>query len=533
MKHFRLLLLLCLAPLGFLFAAEAGASRVFQCPMHPWIKSDHPGKCTICGMDLVSVAADAKETPSGVVALSSSSINVVGVETSTVSRQPLTRTLRVNGRIDDDDTRHHILSARVPGRIEHLGVTYQGEHVAAGAELATIYSPEMLAAQRVYVERLKAGAPAYSTAELAAAREQLQLLGLTADDLAQLEQKREPSALVVIRAPEAGTVVSKLVYQGQYVQTSDRLFEIADFSSMWFVFDVYEQDIPWIQPGQTVEITTRAVPGEIITAPVSFIDPNFNETTRTTRARAVLPNPHFGGGGAEHTLPHRVTAEGRVLVASPAVLAAPRSAILDAGNGPVAYVDLGGGNYEQRKLRLGRRGDALVEVLDGLKENENVVTTGALLIDAQAQLAREAHVHAPGAAAPQSAERTEGGASPAPDSPVAVLANAAIDAADALASDDFARYQKLFPTLAAAAEKFPALPKLDLGADLKSARRSFEPWSTAVADLLKPQRAHLGLKIFQCPMAPVLGKGRWVQRKQPLKNPFFGSAMPDCGTEVP
>jgi Cu(I)/Ag(I) efflux system membrane fusion protein len=534
MKRLRLLLLLCLVPLGFLLAAEAGASRVFQCPMHPWIKSDHPGKCTICGMDLVSLAADAKETPAGVVALSSSSINVVGVETSTVSRQPLTRTLRVNGRIDDDDTRHHVLSARVPGRIEHLGVTYQGERVAAGAELATIYSPEMLAAQRVYVERLKAGAPAYSTAELAAAREQLQLLGLTAEDLAQLEQKREPSALVVIRAPEAGTVVSKLVYQGQYVQTSDRLFEIADFSSMWFVFDIYEQDIPWIQPGQTVEITTRAVPGEVITAPVSFIDPNFNETTRTTRARAVLPNPHFGGGGVEHTLPHRVTAEGRVLVESPAVLAAPRSAILDAGNGPVAYVDLGGGNYEQRKLRLGRRGDALVEVLDGLKENENVVTTGALLIDAQAQLAREAHVHAPGAAAPApQPERTEGGASPAPDSPVAALANAAIDAADALASDDFARYQKLFPTLSAAAEKFPALPKLDLGADLKSARRSFEPWSTAAADLLKPQRAHLGLKIFQCPMAPVLGKGRWVQRKQPLKNPFFGSAMPDCGTEVP
>ncbi|HVS51629.1 MAG TPA: efflux RND transporter periplasmic adaptor subunit [Opitutaceae bacterium] len=535
MKHLRLFLLLLFASLGVLLLAADDAGRVFQCPMHPWIKSDHPGKCTICGMDLVSAAASPSETPSGVVALGPSSISVVGVETSTVARQPLMRTFRVNGEIDDDDTRHHILSARVPGRIEHLGVTYQGQPVAAGAELATIYSPEMLAAQRVYLERLKAGAPAYSTAELSAAREQLQMLGLNADDLAQLEQKREPSALVVVRAPEAGTVVLKHVYQGQYVQTSDRLFEIADFSSMWFVFDVYEQDIPWVQPGQTVEITTRAVPGETITAPIAFVDPNFNDTTRTTKARAVLPNPHFGGGGAEHTLPHRVLAEGRVLVESPAVLAAPRSAILDAGAGPVAYVDLGHDRYEQRHLRLGRRGDALVEVLDGLKENENVVTSGALFLDAQAQLAREAQTSAPGAAAPspQSPARTEPGASPASDSPLAQLANVATDAAAALGSDDFARYQKIFPTLASAAQNFPALPKLELGSDLKTARRSFEPWSTAVADLLKPHRAQLGVKVFQCPMSPVLHTGRWVQRSQPLKNPFFGSAMPDCGEEVP
>ena len=111
------------------------------------------------------------------------------------------------------------------------------------------------------------------------------------------------------------------------------------------------------------------------------------------------------------------------------------------------------------------------------------------------------------------------------------LATVAIDAADALASDDYARYQKIFPDLTAAAQGLD-LPQLELGTSLKTARRSFEPWSTAVADLLKPHRSHLGLKIFQCPMTPVLGKGRWVQRNLPLKNPFFGSAMPDCGDEI-
>ena len=519
--------------LGLPAITRGAATSVFQCPMHPWIKSDHTGKCTVCGMDLVELAI-AANTPDGVVALPASSLTAIGVETSVVARQPLLRTARFNGRIDDDDTRHRILSARVPGRVEKLGINYVGAEVAAGDILTTIYSPEMLTAQRVYLERLKAGAPAYSTAELSAAREQLQMLGLTAEDLAQLEQKREPSATVVVRAPVAGTVVSKFVYEGQYVQASDRLFEIGDFSHMWFLFDAYEQDIAWLKLGQKIEITTRAVPGEVIHTTVEFIDPNFSEATRTTRVRAALPNPHFSVDGVPHRLPHRVPAEGVVLVESPAVLAAPRSAVLDAGRGPVAYVALGDGRFEQRALTLGRRGDALVEVLAGLKENESVVTTGALLIDGQAQLTREAGTHdrpatsAPAAKAPSSPAATSGSVDK-----FSVLATAALDAADALARDDFVRYQKLFPSLAPASAPFPNLPALELGDSLKAARRSFEPWSTAVADLLKPQRAQLGLKIFQCPMAPVLGKGRWVQRSQPVKNPFFGAAMPDCGEEVP
>lgn len=531
-------LLVMLAPFGG-FAAEPPApahetaAPVFQCPMHPWIKSDHAGKCTVCGMDLVAASQTSGQgAPPGVVALSPSSITAIGVETTVVTRQPLVRTLRVTGRIDDDDTRHRILAARVPGRIEKLGINYIGAEVAAGAPLATIYSPEMLTAQRIYLERLKAGGAAYSAADLAAAREQLQMLGLTAEDIAQLERTRTPSALVIVRAPSAGTVVSKFVYEGQYVQTSDRLFEIGDLSHMWFLFDAYEQDMPWIHVGQQLEITTRAVPGEVIHTTIEFIDPNFSEASRTTKVRAALPNPHYSVDGEPHRIPHRALAEARVLIESSAVLTAPRSAVLDAGLGPVAFVDLGDGRYAQRPLRLGRRGDALVEVLDGLAENEKVVTTGALLLDAQAQLAREAGTR--DQAVTRAPNPPSSATVPASsDDKFAVLATVAIDAAAALASDDFTRYQKLFPTLGPASAPFAQLPGLTAGDSIKAARRSFEPWSTAVADLLKPKRATLGLKIFQCPMAPVLGKGRWVQRSQPLKNPFFGSAMANCGEEIP
>lgn len=544
------LLLLALLALGLAVGAAHAAepthdharetkSAAYRCPMHPWITSDKPGKCTICGMDLVAASAASS---TGGVALSASQITTIGVATSPVAKQPLTRTLRVAGMIDDDDSRHRLLTARAEGRVEKLFVTSVGVTVRAGEPLYTLYSPELQAAQRDLVQLARAGelaAPA-----LPAARARLTQMGLTAAQLDELLKRGEPELVTTIVAPVDGTVIEKTLYEGQWLKTGDKLLGLADFSKMWFVFDAYEQDIPWLALGQNVEITTRAVPGEVIAAPIAFIDPNFNEMTRTTKVRVVLSNPHFGTAGEHHALPHRVLAEGRVHVTTPAVLTVPRAAVLDGGSGPIAYVDRGDNSYEPRALKLGRRGDTAVEILSGLSENENVVTQGALLLDAQAQLTSESGAGLRPASSPPPTPTSPTGReltraqSPAFDSQpsslnFSALATAAIDSAAALAADDYAAYQKKFPALAAAAQPFSALPSIAPGTDLKTARRSFEPWSTAVADLLKPQRAELGLKIFQCPMSPVLRHGRWVQRAAPLKNPFFGSAMLDCGSEVP
>ncbi len=515
-------------------AASAPATTpVYRCPMHPWIKSAKPGKCTVCGMDLV--AATTMPTAEGVVALAPSIITAIGVETSPVSRQALTRTIRVTGAIDDDDTRHRLLTARSEGRVEKLFVNVVGAVFQAGEPLLELYSPELQTAQRDFVQLARAGELAASA--LPAARARLLRMGLSDPQLTDLVKTGEPPLVTTILAPDGGTVVAKSVYEGQWVKTGDKLLELGDFSKMWFLFDAYEQDLPWLALGQTVEITARSIPGEVISAPIAFINPNLDEMTRTAKVRVVLANPHVNAAGVAHILYHKVLAEGRVLVASPSVLAAARSAILDRGTGPVAYVDRGEGNYEQRAVKLGRRGDGLVEILSGLAEGDKVVTHGALLIDAQAQLASEATEHT---AAPSPPPGSQLSALSSPNSALSSqlsalssLASASATAAAALAADDYAAYQKLFPTLAPASQPFAALPALELGTDLKSARRSFEPWSTAVADLLKPHRAHLGVKIYQCSMSPVLKKGRWVQINSPLKNPFYGSAMADCGDEVP
>lgn len=495
-------------------------ATLYRCPMHPWITSDQPGKCTICGMDLVASGAGEHAHAADVIALGPSTVTAIGVRTVAVQRGPLVRTLRVSGTIDDDDTRHRIVSAWAGGRIEKLFVNAIGATMKAGEPMLALYSLELQTAAREFVQLVRAG-PLASGA-VPAARERLRRMGLTDAQLDDLVAKGEPEEVHLVVAPESGTVVRKMVYEGQTVRADEPLFEIADFSRMWFQFDAYEADVSALRVGQKVTLRTPAAESVELTAPIAFIDPNFDESTRTTRVRVVLPNPYVDAGGQPHWLPHRVWAEGRVTLDAPETLIVPRAAVLDSGRGPVAYVELADGTYAQRPLQLGRVGDETVEVLAGVSAGERVVAEGNLLIDAQAELNRATSAGA--TSAPQAA------ASPAGEQ-LRTLAEQASAAAHALAADDLATYHAQFEALTAASEGL-GLPALRRGGDLAEARASFENWSTAVADLLRPHRDELKLKIYECPMAPVNGKARWVQREGPLANPFYGSEMLSCGAEL-
>jgi membrane fusion protein, copper/silver efflux system len=536
----------------------------YQSAMHPWIKSDQPGRCTICGMQLSPVYEGEQgfAAGEGIVTLGSNVTQVVNVQSQEAKRRALTRTLRVAGVIDDNDAKHRIVSAYVDGRIDKLSVNYVGAEVTAGQPLATFYSPMLLAAEREYVtlhQRFSAAPEGEGARIVSAAKERLKRLGLDDAAIQALAKKNENEISSEILSPVSGTVVARFVYEGQYVKEGEKLFEIADFSTMWFRFDAYERDLGWVKPGQKVEVTTPAVPGKSFAGTITFIDPNLNEMTRSAKVRVELPNPLVERDGRKvRELYHRLYADATVALEVPEVLTVARSAVLSPGSQPLVYVDKGNGAYEQRLVKLGRAGDDFWEVIDGVSEGERVVTTGNMLIDAQAQLNRR---ESPSAGTPAS-----------PPEPVVPEATTFTEAqqksineflalagavAEALAADNLAdfnqhaaRVHQAMPALLDAVDqhkswqplvaKIEATSHLEKTKDLAAARKAFLPFSFAVVDFanrLRRQPEFAKVRIYQCPMvnqavpgAPKVGQ--WMQLQAPLRNPYFGAEMLDCGTEV-
>ena len=340
----------------------------YQDSMHPWIKSDQPGKCTVCGMELTPILAGQSGfgLREGMVGLSSNSVTVLNVQTEEVRRQPLSRALRVAGTLEPNEARKTIIAAPSPGRIQASAVEFAGMEVVQGQMLLTLFSPELV--QRRAFLRTVGGDPSSVGKGLVRA---------SADSNPYLGD---------ILAPQSGVVVERNVFPGQYVVEGEKLLTIVDASVLWFRFDVYEQQLAWLKPGQTINVTVAAVPGKKFPAVISFIEPTLTEATRTIKVRADIMNPVVAtNGGPQRLLQFGLYAEGSLRTEIRDVLAVPRSAILFPGGAAYAYVAKGNGVYERRRIQLGRQGDSRWEVLHGLEAGDRVVTSGNVLIDAQAQ----------------------------------------------------------------------------------------------------------------------------------------------------
>lgn len=365
-------------------ASAARRLLYYQSPMHPWVKSDKPGQCTVCGMTLVPVyEGGERPSSSDLVMLPEGSPNVAAIRMGEVRREKLTRTLRFAGMVDDDDSQHRILSATAGGRIEKLFINFEGAEVVEGQPLALFYSRELLAASREYTLLAKQGSPALTALAVVRMRQ----FGLTPAQIAAIPQRSESDIFFEILAPVSGTVVKRYAYAGQYVAEGEKLFELGDFSTMWLQFIAYEQDLPFLRVGQTVEVTLPSLPGRVLTSTIQFINPNLDELTRSARVRVEIKNPTSTTGlHSQHELLHKTYAQANVLAETPDVLTVPRSAVLWPSDVPRVYVEKSPGAYEPRSVKLGRAGDAVWEVLAGLEAGEHVVVSGNMLIDGQAQI---------------------------------------------------------------------------------------------------------------------------------------------------
>ena len=499
-------------------AATGGKRKIllYQSPMHPWVKSDKPGQCTVCGMDLVPVyegGANFDKATGDMVMLPPGSPNVVGVGTSEVRKQPLARTLRVAGMIGEDESRHGIISAPVEGRIDGLAMTMDGDKVTRRQPLATIFSRTLLSAANDYKLALPQGGPA-----LDQAKQRLEQYGLVWEQIQAIPQRQPDDIYFGILSPLTGNVVKSYVSEGQFVREGDRLFEIADFTKMWFMFTAYEQDLPLLHKGQLVTVTTPSLPGASLIAKIAFISPNLDEMTRSARVRVVLENP-------DRRIKNKTYAEGVVELDAPEVIAIPRSAVLWPGGTPRVYVEKGPGAYQQRNVKLGRSGDDCWEVLEGLNEGERVVLTGNMLMDGQAQL--DAMVASQPAAPDMEIS---------PELKTYLAAVASLN--EALANDDLAAANSTLAKLPPAPDGLVKTPAPAPNPDIKELRKAFLPWSQEVATFAAGlKKSFPELKIFRCPMTNELWPGapadaKWIQLGGDLRNPYWGKEMLECGVEV-
>ncbi|MDR2139738.1 MAG: efflux RND transporter periplasmic adaptor subunit [Tannerella sp.] len=361
-------------------------AQVWTCAMHPQIRQDRPGKCPLCAMDLIPLKT--ADTPGAApdpdaIRLSDEAVALAGIQTSVVGRSRPVREIHLYGTVKIDERRLHSLVSHVNGRIETLSVYNAGEHVREGQVIATIYSPDLLNAQQELLEALKLAAsqPALPNA----AREKLRRWKLTDAQIAEIERTGKASSTVDLLANAGGVVTAKRVEQGDYVTQGSVLFDLADLSSVWTVFDAFEADVPWLHTGDRVEYTLQALPGKTFRGHISFIDPVLDPATRTVRVRVETPNPRLELKPEMYADALVRTSHGR----RTEEIVVPKTAVLWTGKRSVVYVkqpETDAPVFKMREVELGTSLGEEYIIQAGLDEGEEVVTHGTFAVDASAQL---------------------------------------------------------------------------------------------------------------------------------------------------
>lgn len=314
---------------------------------------------------------------------------LIGVRTAPVTYESFDRTLRTIGTVVLDETRVSEVHPKIAGWIEETFVDFQYQHVAEGDSLFTLYSPELVATQEEFLLALRGretlGTSSFPSARLGAedlvraARRRLELWDITDDQIAELEEAREPMRAMTIHSPVTGHVMVRNAFAGQRVGPETMLYQIADHSVVWVKADVYENDIAWVGIGQRAAMRAQALPGREFAGRVTFVDPHVDSQTRTLSVRIEFPNPDLALKPGMYADVELRTSMGRRLMV-------PESAVLPTGLRNVVFVDHGDGRMEIRNVQLGTRVGDHYEVLAGLDEGERIVTSGNFLIDAESRL---------------------------------------------------------------------------------------------------------------------------------------------------
>ncbi|MCB4809034.1 efflux RND transporter periplasmic adaptor subunit [Tamlana sp. 62-3] len=548
--------------------AVAETNQLWTCSMHPQIMQPESGDCPICGMDLIPADGGSDGLLADQFKLTENAMALANIQTSIVGKGNVEgNTIKLSGKIAENEEANAVQVSYFAGRIERLNVSFTGEEVRKSQLLATIYSPELYAAQQelITAASLKESQPALYKA----VRNKLKLWKLSDNQINQIEETGKVKENFPVYATVSGTVTEKLVEQGDYIKQGQPLLKIANLNTVWGNFDVYENQIDRFKKGQEVMITTNAYPNKEFKGKVDFIDPVLNNKTRTVTLRVVLNNKDdvFKPGMF-------VTAniEGNT-AKNDEVLTIPASAVMWTGERSVVYLKTNPDQpiFEMVEIKLGNQIGNEYEVVEGIFAGNEIVTNGTFTVDAAAQLqgkksmmnkeggkvmtGHEGHLGMDNNASNKESDHTNMNerlkVSAKFQEQLKAVFNAYINLKDALVKEDSKS------TSANATTLLNKLNKVDM--KLLSDNKAHNHWMSLESEIkssatsisetsdIKSQRDHfkhlsshlinavqlfgINEKVYVefCPMSDNNNGAYWLSKEEKVINPYFGEAMLTCG----
>lgn len=541
-------------------AGEAAADQMWTCSMHPQIMQPEPGDCPLCGMDLIPAEAGADGLGVDEIRMTKNASALANIQTMVVgsASEMEGNALLLSGKIMPNEEANAVQASYFEGRIEKLNVSITGEQIRKGQLLATIYAPALVAAQQ---ELLTASAMKETQAALyQAVRNKLKMWKLTDKQIDDIENSGKVREYFPVYATVSGTVTEKLVDEGDYVSQGQPIVKVSNLSTVWAMFDAYENQIAQLKVGQKVTVTTNAYPGKEYDATIAFIDPSLNVQSRTVSVRATLNNQSgvFKPGmfvSSKIQLPPSA--------ANTSLVSVPASAVLWTGNRSLVYVKTHADEpvFEMREVGLGTKSGDTYLITDGLKSGEEVVINGTFTVDAAAQLqGKKSMMTSSGGAENEvqmpliNIERLK--VSSKFQSQLKAVFNDYLVISKALVNDNASTSKKAAEDLLKSLQKVDMklvteepghshwmmldeeIQKAALGisksSDIQKQRAHFEHLSNHLINAVQTFGINQKIYLDYCPMVNNDNGAYWLSTEEKILNPYYGASMLGCGevTEV-
>ncbi|MDF9795630.1 Cu(I)/Ag(I) efflux system membrane fusion protein [Catalinimonas alkaloidigena] len=548
---------------------ETAEGTIWTCSMHPQVRQNEAGQCPICGMDLIRLESSSDEEESSnpyQLTMSADAVKLANVQTTKIGTTGTyaedSKELLLNGKIELDETRIKAQTAHFSGRVEKMYITYEGEKVSHGQIIALIYSPQLVSAQQELLEAKKFQESNPSL--FAAAKRKLKNWKLSDAQVEQVIENEKIISYWPLRAHASGVVTSIDVETGEHVMEGSVIYEAADLTQLWAVFDAYESNLNWIKAGGSISFSVAAYPDREFTSEITFVDPFIDPQSRVAKVRTEVRN-------ADGLLKPAMFVRGRLsnhqqnsLVSDQKdELLVPKSAVMWTGKRSVVYVKVPQTNvptYEMREVTLGASlGDTYL-VEEGLSSGEEVVTNGTFTVDAAAQLNnkssmmnRNIQVKSKETSPREMNMKTPDFVMVTPKAFREQLQNVLADylaLKDALVISEKEQAQQKAEALQASLQKvdmqllphephmywMERLEEIKASAEeiigtgnIDTQRKNFKSLSSAVIQAARAFGTAEKLYVQYCPMADDDEGANWLSQSEEIRNPYYGDMMLNCG----